>query len=123
MALIEWIIDMLCVLQASSDLNMAFVFLNRFLDISEAVEEHDTSSTTLDNSDFAETEIPFDFPLPEKQFLCDADREKVPCDPRACLEACNGLTFVNAFQTKRSERSDLGSMHLSLAVAAVPVAA
>ncbi|KAL3927042.1 MAG: hypothetical protein SGPRY_003008 [Prymnesium sp.] len=76
-ALIEWIIDMLCVLQASSDLNMAFVFLNRFLDISEAVEEHDTSSTTLDNSDFAETEIPFDFPLPEKQFLCDADREKV----------------------------------------------
>jgi len=59
------------------DLNMAFVFLNRFLDISEAVEEHDTTSTTLDNSDFADTEIPFDFPLPEKQHLTDADREKV----------------------------------------------
>jgi len=60
-----------------SDLNMAFVFLNRFLDISEAVEEHDSSSTTLDNSDFADTEIPFDFPLPDKQFLSDGEREKV----------------------------------------------
>jgi len=63
--------------RAASDLNMAFVFLNRFLDISEAVEEHDTSSTTLDNSDFADTDIPFDFPLPEKQFLTDSEREKV----------------------------------------------
>jgi len=63
--------------KAHQDLNMAFVFLNRFLDICEAIEDHDTSSTTLDNSDFAETEIPFDFPLPDKQFLSDGDREKV----------------------------------------------
>merc|ERR1719502_1257044 len=59
------------------ELNMAFVFLNRYLDITEAVEEHEPSSTTLDNSDFANTDIPFDFPLPETQFLADADREKV----------------------------------------------
>ena len=60
-----------------NDLNMAFVFLNRYLDITEAVEEHEPSSTSLDNSDFANTEIPFDFPLPSKQFLGDAEREKV----------------------------------------------
>ena len=58
-------------------LNMAFVFLNRYLDITEAMEENEASSTTLDNSDFANTQIPFDFPLPEKQFLGDAEREKV----------------------------------------------
>jgi len=65
-----------CCRQAN-DLSMAFVFLNRYLDITEAMEEHEASSTTLDNSDFADTGIPFDFPLPEKQFLSDKDREKV----------------------------------------------
>lgn len=66
---------MACKIQG--DLNMSFVFLNRYLDITEAVEEHEASSTTLDNSDFANTQIPFDFPLPEKQFLADSEREKV----------------------------------------------
>merc|ERR1719248_496724 len=42
-----------------------------------AVEEHEPSSTALDNSDFANTEIPFDFPLPEQQHLGEAEREKV----------------------------------------------
>ena len=56
---------------------MAFVFFNRFLDITEAMEENEGSSASLDNSDFADTGIPFDFPLPEKQFLSDKDREKV----------------------------------------------
>merc|ERR1719313_1180564 len=65
-----------CCRQAN-DLSMAFVFLNRYLDITEAMEENEASSTTLDNSDFAETGIPFDFPLPDKQFLADRDREKV----------------------------------------------
>jgi len=63
--------------RAAKDLSMAFVFLNRYLDITEAMEENEASSTTLDNSDFADTEIPFDFPLPEKQFLSDTERENV----------------------------------------------
>jgi len=63
--------------KAHSDLNMAVIFLNRFLDICEAIEENDSSSATLDNSVFADTEIPVDFPLPEKQFLSDTEREKV----------------------------------------------
>jgi len=65
-----------CCRQAN-DLSMAFVFLNRYLDITEAMEENEGTSTTLDNSDFADTGIPFDFPLPDKQFLADKDREKV----------------------------------------------
>lgn len=47
-------------------LNMAFVFFNRYLDLTEAMEEPDMANM-IDNSDFANTDIPFDFPLPEKQ--------------------------------------------------------
>jgi len=65
-----------CCRQAN-DLSMAFVFLNRYLDISEAMEEGGDSSTSLDNSDFLESGLPTDFPLPDKQFLPDKDREKV----------------------------------------------
>jgi len=68
---------MACKAQGGEGLNMGFVFLNRYLDITEAVEEHEPSSTSLDNSDFANTEIPFDFPLPEQQFLSEPEREKV----------------------------------------------
>ena len=68
---------MACKAQGGEGLNMGFVFLNRYLDITEAVEEHEPRSTSLDNSDFANTEIPFDFPLPEQQFLGEAEREKV----------------------------------------------
>ena len=61
----------------NNDLSMAFVFLNRYLDITEAMEENEASSTSLDNSDFADTGIPVEFPIPDKQFLSDKDREKV----------------------------------------------
>ena len=47
--------------------NMAFVFLNRFLDLSEAIEEG--SMDMLDNSDFADTDIPFEVPLPEQPYM------------------------------------------------------
>jgi len=47
-------------------LNMASVFFNRYLDLTEAMEEPD--GNMIDNSDFANTDVPFDFPLPEKQF-------------------------------------------------------
>ena len=65
-----------CCRQAG-DLSMAFVFLNRYLDITEAMEEGGDSSNSLDNSDFVDTAIPTDFPIPDKQFLSDKDREKV----------------------------------------------
>jgi len=50
-------------------LNMAFVFFNRYLDLTEAMEEQDGGM--IDNSDFANTDVPFDFPLPEKQLTED----------------------------------------------------
>ncbi|KAI8928779.1 hypothetical protein BC831DRAFT_447367 [Entophlyctis helioformis] len=42
--------------------NMAFVCWNRFLDLSEAIEEGNLSM--LENTDFVNTDVPFDVPLP-----------------------------------------------------------
>lgn len=55
--------------------NMAFVFYNRYLDLYEAIEEG--SLDMLDNSDFAQTDIPFEVPLPEKPHLSERDHESV----------------------------------------------
>ena len=41
--------------------NMAFVFLNRYLDLYDAIEEG--SLDMLDHSDFAETDIPYEVNL------------------------------------------------------------
>lgn len=46
---------------------MAFVFLNRYLDIVEAIDGEDTS--TIDNVNFEISDIPQDFPIPERHFL------------------------------------------------------
>lgn len=54
---------------------MAFVFWNHYLDICEAIEEG--SLDTLDHSDFQDTDIPFEIPLPEKMFLDEAQHEEV----------------------------------------------
>ncbi|KAM7445695.1 hypothetical protein ABFA07_005947 [Porites harrisoni] len=83
--------------------NMAFVFLNRYLDLSEGIEEG--SLDMLDNSDFADTDIPFEVPVPDKQHLPEDKREEVkewvlavsmdqkveqvlPTDERDTYEAC-----------------------------------
>ena len=57
--------------------SMAFVFLNHYLDLSEAIEEGD--ATMIDNSDFVGTDIPapFDYALPKKQYLEEQAREDV----------------------------------------------
>ncbi|XP_071962115.1 intraflagellar transport protein 172 homolog [Antedon mediterranea] len=55
--------------------NMAFVFLNRFLDLTEAIE--DGSLDMLDHSDFQDTDIPFEIPLPEKQHVTEDKKEEV----------------------------------------------
>lgn len=51
--------------KAMNWMNMAFVFFNRYLDLTEAMEEPEMANM-IDNSDFANTDVPFDFPLPEK---------------------------------------------------------
>ncbi|KAH0622981.1 hypothetical protein JD844_025935 [Phrynosoma platyrhinos] len=55
--------------------NMAFIFLNRFLDLTDAIEEG--SLDALDHSDFQNTDIPFEVPLPAKQHVSEEQREEV----------------------------------------------
>ncbi|OQS01442.1 intraflagellar transport protein [Achlya hypogyna] len=57
-------------------LSPAFVFFNRYLDLTEAIDDGNLNS--LDNSDFLATDIPRDFPLPDEQYLPDeAAREEI----------------------------------------------
>uniref|UniRef100_F6S4V7 Intraflagellar transport protein 172 homolog n=1 Tax=Ornithorhynchus anatinus TaxID=9258 RepID=F6S4V7_ORNAN len=55
--------------------NMAFIFLNRFLDLTDAIEEGTLDA--LDHSDFEDTDIPFEVPLPAKQHVPEAQREEI----------------------------------------------
>eukprot|EP01116_Phalansterium_solitarium_P017851 TRINITY_DN4518_c0_g1_i1.p1 TRINITY_DN4518_c0_g1~~TRINITY_DN4518_c0_g1_i1.p1 ORF type:complete len:1449 (+),score=743.80 TRINITY_DN4518_c0_g1_i1:1439-5785(+) len=55
--------------------NMAFVFLNRYLDIAEAMEDNDAS--VLENQDFENSDVPYDIPLPKQQYLDEDRRESV----------------------------------------------
>ena len=54
---------------------MAFVFLNRYLDLYDAIEEG--SLDMLDHSDFAETDIPYEVPLPEHPHIAPDEHEAV----------------------------------------------
>ncbi|KAJ3395502.1 hypothetical protein HDU92_005616 [Lobulomyces angularis] len=54
--------------------NMAFVCWNRYLDMSEAIEEGDSS--LLENADFEKTDVPYDVDLPPNN-LPEAKREEV----------------------------------------------
>jgi intraflagellar transport protein 172 len=42
---------------------VAFQYLSRFLDIREKIEEGERDSSSMDNTDFATTDFPFNFPL------------------------------------------------------------
>ena len=61
----------------NKNVNLAFVMLNRFVDLIEAIEEGDMGG--MDNADFAEaTNVPFDVTLPASFYLDDGeDREEV----------------------------------------------
>eukprot|EP00667_Euglena_gracilis_P000220 EG_transcript_220 len=47
-------------------MNTAFAFLNRFVDITEMIEDGERDSSILDHSDFEVADIPTDFPIPAK---------------------------------------------------------
>uniref|UniRef100_W5NFZ6 Intraflagellar transport protein 172 homolog n=1 Tax=Lepisosteus oculatus TaxID=7918 RepID=W5NFZ6_LEPOC len=55
--------------------NMAFIFLNRFLDLSDGIDEGNLDA--LDHTDFQDTDIPFEVPLPEKQHVTEDKREEI----------------------------------------------
>lgn len=58
-------------------INMAFLFLNRFLDISDAIEDPDNAG--IDNMDFKDTDIPdpCDLELPEKPHVGSTESEEI----------------------------------------------
>ena len=55
--------------------NMAFMFLNRYLDLSEGIEENNLDA--LDNTDFVDTDIPLEVPVPSSQFVPEDKREEI----------------------------------------------
>ncbi|CAL8391867.1 unnamed protein product [Arctogadus glacialis] len=55
--------------------NMAFIFLNHFLDLADGIDEG--TLDTLDHSDFEETDIPFEVPVPSKLHVSEAQREEI----------------------------------------------
>jgi intraflagellar transport protein 172 len=46
---------------------MAFVFLNHYLDLAEAIEEQ--SADGIDNADLENTDVPTEIPLPDQLYL------------------------------------------------------
>lgn len=57
---------------------LAFVLLNRYLDIYELIEDPD-SNNLGDNSEFANTDIPspYDVPIPDKNIVGEQDKEEI----------------------------------------------
>ena len=53
---------------------MAFVFLNRFLDLCDAIDEQNLDG--LDHTDFLNSDIPFEIPLPERCCVQEVKREE-----------------------------------------------
>ena len=56
---------------------MAFVMFNRFLDLTDAMDDPDSSAAVIENADFSETDIPFDFHIPQRSYASEEDREEV----------------------------------------------
>eukprot|EP00439_Symbiodinium_sp_Y106_P005339 s5846_g1.t1 len=58
-------------------INMSFFFLNRFLDIADAIEDPDNAA--IDNTDFMETDIPspYDLDLPEQAHISNDKAGKI----------------------------------------------
>jgi intraflagellar transport protein 172 len=55
--------------------NMAFVFLNRYIDLADAID--DGTGEVMDNSYLTDTDIPVDVNLPEVKFLSDEQHEEI----------------------------------------------
>merc|ERR1719326_1006022 len=58
-------------------INMAFFFLNRYLDLADAIE--DPENAAIDNTDFLETDIPspYDLDLPESSYVKEDQVEEI----------------------------------------------
>ncbi|VDN09766.1 unnamed protein product [Dibothriocephalus latus] len=57
--------------------NMAFIFLNRFLDLVEVIEDPEGNCDSLDSSDLQDADIPLEVPIPEEPYATKAEHEAV----------------------------------------------
>jgi intraflagellar transport protein 172 len=55
-------------------MNLAFIFLNRYLDLADVIEEGE--ATILENADFEKTDVPYDIPLPKKHYISQDERRE-----------------------------------------------
>lgn len=49
----------------------------RYLDLTDAMDEPDSSNASIENADFANTDIPYDFVIPQRSYVSDDEREEV----------------------------------------------
>jgi intraflagellar transport protein 172 len=63
----------------ANDQTMAFLLLNRYLDIFEVIEDPDNNGNLADQGEFAHTDIPnlFDVYLPEANLISDSDKQQL----------------------------------------------
>jgi len=55
----------------ANNLNMAHVFFNRYLDLSEVIDDPETQGS-LESIEFLQTDIPYNAPIPTEHFIADA---------------------------------------------------
>ncbi|KAJ8919865.1 hypothetical protein NQ315_006394 [Exocentrus adspersus] len=75
-------------LKEEGKLSEAFVFLNHYLDLCEAIEEGE--GQLVDHSDLTQTDFPSNIPLPSKLYLNDDPKEHdstLPVDDRQMFES------------------------------------
>ena len=56
--------------------SIAFVYLNRFLDLREKIDDGEPDSSNMDNTDFATTDFPFNFDLPKEATIPEGQAEE-----------------------------------------------
>ncbi|KAI1724366.1 intraflagellar transport protein osm-1 [Ditylenchus destructor] len=95
-------------------MNLAFVFLNHYLDIADSIVENDPN--IVDNSVFQDTDIPQQYSIPDKMYLSSEEHEEVKewvlaisvghdvnkelkVDERGCYEASTVDLDGNTYET------------------------
>lgn len=84
---------------------MAFVMLNRYLDLSDAMDEPDSSAAVIENSDFADTDVPFDFHIPQRPYVNEDKKEEVSgsgCPPAGGMDGCRQHLLARCWYKKLS---------------------
>ena len=56
--------------------SIAFIYLNHFLDLRDKIDEGEPDSSNVDNTDFAATDFPFNYPLPRRLSVPEAAAEE-----------------------------------------------